>query len=82
MLDQMRSFNFEVEKELIGVRKDQTLAFEKMNQVKVEAQKSIEIGDYLDKKVSLASEEINKLAKRHENDILQLTSKRDFEKQN
>lgn len=82
MLDQLRSFNFEIEKELIGIRKDQTLAFEKMNQVKVETQKSIEIGDQLDKKVSLASEEINKLAKRHENDILQLTTKKDFEKQN
>jgi hypothetical protein len=82
MLDQLRSFNFEIEKELIGIRKDQTLAFEKMNQVKVETQKSIEIGDQLDKKVFLASEEINKLAKRHENDILQLTTKKDFEKQN
>jgi len=53
-----------------------------VHQLRVEAERSIEFGNQLDNKVSLAQEEINKLAKRHENDILRLTTKKDFDKQN
>ena len=46
----------------------------------MDLRKEIEATEALDKRLTIAQEELYKLAKRHENDVMLLTTKRDFEK--
>ena len=45
-------------------------------------QKESKFTEALDKRLALAQDDLYKLAKRHENDVLQLTTRKDFEMQN
>ena len=82
MLEALRNFKFSMEKETTSLKKDQVLTLDSLKKTQTDLQKESEFTEALDKRLALAQDDLYKLAKRHENDVLQLTTRKDFEMQN
>ena len=82
MLEALRNFKFSMEKETTSLKKDQVLTLDSLKKTQTDLQKESEFAEALDKRLALAQDDLYKLAKRHENDVLQLTTRKDFEMQN